>query len=288
MVSSLFTSNSLIWHILLRKDSTVAFSDKNLSPLEMSQVLVEQLPFSSVWIMPVMIAAYLAIIIAYLPAADAKPQKLRPFSRFAIFVHNLVLAIYSLVVFCQAAPVVLGCIRTQESLSDAFQKCDGLVAPHTTFWMWTFYLSKYYEFLDTFIHLYRGSRPAFLQVYHHIGVVIVEWLGFYYVNPSSWMMIVFNSFVHTIMYSYYAMATYGWRFPVKQLITSVQLVQFLTFQVISFCYYMPWNNETLTQAQVYSIAYTQVYVAGLIYLFSRFFYRSYLATAAKKQEQKHH
>lgn len=30
-------------------------------------------------------------------------------------------------------------------------------------YMWVFYVSKYYEFVDTLIIMYRGVRPSFLQ-----------------------------------------------------------------------------------------------------------------------------
>jgi len=284
--SDLTYASSLVWQLIFRSNPNVAigFQDENLSAKQKSELLIQHLPLTSPWIMAVMIAGYLAVIFAYLPDKNAKHQKLGSFARFLIFLHNAVLAAYSFIVFRENFPVVLGCIKSHASVSDAFQHCDALVGPHTIFWMWTFYLSKYYEFLDTFIHLYRGARPAFLQVYHHIGVVVLQWLGFYFINPTCWMMIVFNSFVHTLMYSYYAVATYGWKFPVKQLITSIQLFQFVIFQVIAFSYYMPWNNPTLSETQLYSLAYTQIYVFGLIYLFSVFFYKSYFSKQHEKAE----
>jgi hypothetical protein len=38
--------------------------------------------------------------------------------------------------------------------------------------IYLFYLSKYYEFFDTFLLYLNGKDPIFLQKYHHIGAVI--------------------------------------------------------------------------------------------------------------------
>ena len=35
-----------------------------------------------------------------------------------------------------------------------------------------FYLSKYYEFFDTFLLYLNGKTPIFLQKYHHVGTLI--------------------------------------------------------------------------------------------------------------------
>jgi hypothetical protein len=34
-----------------------------------------------------------------------------------------------------------------------------------------FYISKYYEFLDTWVLVMKGKAPSFLQIYHHVGCI---------------------------------------------------------------------------------------------------------------------
>lgn len=37
-----------------------------------------------------------------------------------------------------------------------------------SFWVTHFYISKLYEFVDTFIILLKGRKPSFLQTFHHV------------------------------------------------------------------------------------------------------------------------
>ena len=67
-------------------------------------------------------------------------------------------------------------------------------------WVYLFYISKYYEFIDTWIVCLKGRKPLFLQLYHHIGAVIGMWLLYITHNPWVWVFLVFNSFINSIMY----------------------------------------------------------------------------------------
>jgi len=44
--------------------------------------------------------------------------------------------------------------------------------PHFDTIAFYFYLSKYYEFIDTFLLYLNGKTPLFLQKFHHIGAAI--------------------------------------------------------------------------------------------------------------------
>lgn len=67
------------------------------------------------------------------------------------------------------------------------------------FYGWLFYLSKYYEVIDTFIILAKGRKSSFLQTYHHAGAMICMWAGIRYMSPPIWMFVLVNSFIHSIM-----------------------------------------------------------------------------------------
>lgn len=88
---------------------------------------------------------------------------------------------------------------------------DGL-GPETTdtgriwneglaFYGWLFYLSKFYEVVDTFIILAKGKKSSFLQTYHHAGAMLSVWAGIRYMSPPIWMFVLINSFIHAIMVS---------------------------------------------------------------------------------------
>lgn len=70
-----------------------------------------------------------------------------------------------------------------------------------SFWGWFFYLSKFYEVIDTLIILSKGKRSATLQTYHHAGAMLCMWAGIRYMSPPIWMFVVVNSFIHTLMVS---------------------------------------------------------------------------------------
>lgn len=64
---------------------------------------------------------------------------------------------------------------------------------------WFFYISKFYEVIDTLIILAKGKQSSFLQTYHHAGVMLCMWAGVRYASPPALVGIVFNSAIHTLM-----------------------------------------------------------------------------------------
>lgn len=69
------------------------------------------------------------------------------------------------------------------------------------FYGWLFYLSKFYEVLDTGIMLAKGKSPSPLQTFHHAGALISLWAGIRYMSPPIWMWVLVNSGIHTVMVS---------------------------------------------------------------------------------------
>lgn len=66
---------------------------------------------------------------------------------------------------------------------------------------WIFYLSKFYEVLDTFIILAKGKYSSTLQTYHHAGAMMCMWAGMRYMSAPIWMFVLVNSFIHSLMVS---------------------------------------------------------------------------------------
>ncbi|PHH83030.1 hypothetical protein CDD82_3832 [Ophiocordyceps australis] len=94
---------------------------------------------------------------------------------------------------------------------------------------WIFYLSKFYEVLDTLIILAKGKSSSTLQTYHHAGAMICMWAGMRYMSAPIWMFVLVNSFIHSLMYTYYTLTAFGVKVPVgvKRALTSMQITQFL-------------------------------------------------------------
>ena len=67
------------------------------------------------------------------------------------------------------------------------------------FYGWFFYLSKFYEVLDTAIILAKGKKSSTLQTYHHAGAMMCMWAGIRFMSPPIWMFVFVNSGIHALM-----------------------------------------------------------------------------------------
>ncbi|KAL2798850.1 GNS1/SUR4 family-domain-containing protein [Aspergillus keveii] len=94
---------------------------------------------------------------------------------------------------------------------------------------WIFYLSKFYEVLDTAIILAKGKKSSTLQTYHHAGAMMCMWAGIRYVAPPIWIFTLVNSGIHALMYTYYTLTALRVRVPtiIKRSLTSMQITQFI-------------------------------------------------------------
>jgi len=138
-----------------------------------------------------------------------------------------------------------------------------------------FYISKYYEFFDTFLLYLNGKSPIFLQKYHHIGAVICWHLCYVYKVEGIWIATILNSFVHIIMYSYYIsclLKINRVKF-IKKYITSLQLCQLIPQPICLYLYNTDENYNILLFFTLYSV--------GLVVLFGMFYYNNYIKTKRK-------
>lgn len=77
------------------------------------------------------------------------------------------------------------------------------------FYGWIFYLSKFYEVLDTFIILAKGKFSSTLQTYHHAGAMMCMWAGMRYMSPPIWIFVFVNSGIHAMMVSSFPFFTHS-------------------------------------------------------------------------------
>ncbi|KAI0408717.1 GNS1/SUR4 family-domain-containing protein [Xylaria palmicola] len=162
------------------------------------------------------------------------------------------------------------------------------------FYGWLFYISKFYEVLDTLIILAKGKLSSTLQTYHHAGAMMAMWAGMRYMSAPIWIFVFFNSAIHSLMYTYYTVTAFNIRVPtlVKRALTSLQISQFIigasVAMVHSFISYLvPVHVAGFgtkyqkvdcidTTGQTFGIWLNVFYLAPLTYLFVSFFIASYL------------
>ncbi|CEL92701.1 unnamed protein product [Vitrella brassicaformis CCMP3155] len=146
-------------------------------------------------------------------------------------VHNALLSVISLIMLvgtvCEAGR------RVAADGSALWLVCEveGTTARGPLyFWVYVYYVSKYWELLDTILQLLKGRRPPsyLLHVYHHAGIVLAVWLWIDTVGTLIFVGQVFNCLVHVVMYLYFALKSVGIDPWWKRYITQLQIVQFAT------------------------------------------------------------
>jgi hypothetical protein len=155
---------------------------------------------------------------------------------------------------------------------------DKIVTKYDSLIFW-FYISKYYEYLDTILLYMQNKNPIFLQKFHHVGAVICWHLTYYNKVDAIVVGTIFNSGIHTVMYSYYLLTLLKIRLTsLKPLITSGQIIQLIAGNVYGSIFYYPpietWSNYII-------ILLFDLYIIVLIFLFSKFYYNSYVCDKSR-------
>ena len=76
--------------------------------------------------------------------------------------------------------------------------------------IYIFYISKLYEYFDTYIMLLKGNlnQVSFLHVYHHLSISMIWWaIAYSAPGGDAWYSAALNSLVHVAMYTYYFLAS---------------------------------------------------------------------------------
>lgn len=210
----------------------------------------------------------------FMKAASLQPRTSSLF-RIAVALHNFVLAVYSgLTVWATLTVVINRYIDTD--LMEVY--CDpkgelwhaGLGA-----WSTLFYVSKFYEFVDTWILVLKGKPASFLQVYHHSGVAFILWIAV--VSQAAWLSVVvlLNATIHTLMYTYFFIKTVSPTTEIKaaKYLTMAQIGQFLTGIAVSQPVF--WLEGCQSESSRFSLLCLNIYGFGLVALFLSFAKRKY-------------
>ncbi|KAG0151096.1 hypothetical protein CROQUDRAFT_713070 [Cronartium quercuum f. sp. fusiforme G11] len=184
----------------------------------------------------VIVFGYLILIGLLNKRQDGKNRMKGNGWKAALVFHNLSLAVYSFWTFKGTGPATFQYFfrgYQTAGLSGLIHTfCDSsmqLWDHHLGFYSYWFYLSKFWEILDSLILIGKGRQASLLQEYHHAGAILTVWSGARYESPAAWLFVVFNSLVHTIMYTYYAISVLHLPFPnfLKRALTKIQITQFV-------------------------------------------------------------
>jgi len=155
------------------------------------------------------------------------------------------------------------------------------------FWCCVFYLSKYYEMLDTVILVLKKRPLTLVHVYHHFIVPYLFW-GFLATETSGqWSLAAANSLVHVFMYYYYMKTTLGFDVWWKRYLTLLQIVQFF------FDLFVTWPHLLFLRAfgiwecrgSMATVYFGQSVGISFVYLFTTFYVSSYGGEVEAKRRQ---
>lgn len=138
-------------------------------------------------------------------------------------VWNGLLAIFSIVGAYYVMPLM---IRQAARFGVTREMC--MIEPEfENPWTFLFCLSKFPELIDTLFIVLRKRPLIFLHYYHHVATLLFCWFAWVDKVPNGGWFAAMNLTVHSIMYTYYAMCSLGYRFstPTRLTITSLQISQ---------------------------------------------------------------
>ncbi|KAE8213567.1 hypothetical protein CF327_g2935 [Tilletia walkeri] len=160
--------------------------------------------------------------------------------RGAIILHNAALTVYSAWTFVNVAPAAITFLYAGwlGAGLEGFKLAACSIPtnyPHLARFVYFFYLSKYYEVIDSLILILKGKAIGQLQSYHHAGALICMWIAYRYQSQNVWVFTAWNSGVHTLMYMYYVFAAMRWPFPraLKRSLTTLQMLQIASGTIVT-------------------------------------------------------
>lgn len=215
-------------------------------------------------------------------------------------IHNLVLFTGSLVMFTGCAMATLLELAALPSSSSLMASGSNLsrhlswqwvfcfppgthAAGPVFFWSYVFYLSKFYELLDTFVMVLKRRQLTFLHVFHHAIVVIMSFFWLQYAQSLQIIALLTNTSVHMLMYSYYLLCSLGVKPFWKKLVTNCQIVQFMfSFAVSVVMLYLHFSGDGCEGFGAWT--FNAFFNASLLVLFVNFHRKQY--RARRKEHQK--
>ncbi|KAK9448545.1 GNS1/SUR4 family-domain-containing protein [Limtongia smithiae] len=224
--------------------------------------------------------------------------------RWLVIAHNMFLCVYSAWTCVGMMTAIMRTVLESSRMAPRGSSgmwrglcslSDGLWEHGLSYYGFLFYLSKFYEVVDTAIILAKGKKSSLLQTYHHAGAMLSMWAGIRFASPPIWVFVVFNSLIHTLMYLYYTLS--GLHVPVpkavKRALTTAQICQFvfggsLASMHLFVSYFDPGLGQytaCMTDAgQSFALFFILLYLTPLTYLFVSFWIDSYMQRGNKARK----
>ena len=150
----------------------------------------------------------------------------------ALALHSALLCVASCAMFVGASRAVADRAAAEGWSFFFCETAPGAAAAGPVyFWAYAYYLSKYYELLDTFLPVLvhgRVPRHFAMHVFHHAAVLFMAYGYLECKQTLAFGGLIANAGTHVVMYAYYALAAA--RLPaaaaLKPWVTRLQILQF--------------------------------------------------------------
>jgi len=239
---------------------------------------------SGIWQICAIIGFYLlfALVIGPKVMANRKPFDLRR----PILIYNIVMVVINLYFFFAsiiAYEFGTALLNFKYPTHD-MQEMSPEDHRRLTFVYW-YLMSKIIDLMDTvfFVLRKKWSQVSALHIYHHSSVPFCVWLAVNYAPTAgvNGIFPIFNSAVHVLMYTYYALSAFGpsvqkylwW----KRYITMVQLAQFVIFFAYALTYLIKQKGWPYFLIAT-SVAQPPLY----LFMFTSFYLNTYCNTKSDK------
>jgi len=195
-----------------------------------------------------------------------------------------VMQAYNVFIICVSAGILVPTLYFRlvgfTSLQKAYCPSGGkVVSDGLRFCLWAYHVSKYTEYADTAFLVLKGKNVGSLHFWHHLVVTFTSWTWFR--CEIEWVAdgVIFNTFVHCLMYYYYYLAGCGKPPWWKKYVTSLQIFQF----VMSFVATGMWAYFHFTVGCSFNkvIAISVAFNGWLLCMFVMFYSATY-----KKKDKK--
>ncbi|CAL8111130.1 unnamed protein product [Orchesella dallaii] len=230
------------------------------------------------------VSVYLTVIYVGLIFAGRQWMKNRePYRlRGPLILWNLGLAIFSIVGFVRTFPELVYLMREENGFHTSVCIRDKMHVG-TVFWTLMMALTKTIELGDTAFIVLRKQPLILLHWYHHATVMLYCWYTYYFHDAAHRWFMTINLFVHSVMYSYYAIRAMGIKLPrnLAMCITFLQLNQmFFGVAVNGYALYMK-SSEIECQTETFNILLALLMYATYAVLFGNFFNKAYVQKKKK-------
>lgn len=199
-----------------------------------------------------------------------------------LFVWNAFLALFSLAGALRLVPH-LGVTLYSRGLYFAVcsRPVDSYGLGASGLWTALFIYSKIPELIDTVFVVLRKKKLLFLHYYHHI-TVLAYCLHSYATraSPGLWFCAL-NLVVHSIMYSYYAFSSLGYRPPWAMAVTLCQIAQMVVGMSLAAAVGYYWSQDLPCHQDFNNLVAGLAMYASYFVLFMLFFIHRYVTSGSK-------